>query len=157
MRASPSSFSLSQRLLHWAMVLLILCNLLFPQGMGGTGLDLGFVLPARAHICIGIAVLVLALIRLFLRLGRGVPSTPTRVPVFFRGLARAGQWTFYLLFFATPITGLLIHYHGNASALLLHGKVIRPLFWTLIAVHVALALAHQYYWKTGRLEKMVRG
>lgn len=139
------------------MVLLILFNLLFPQGMGGTGLDLGFVPPASVHIGVGIAVLALAAIRLVLRLAFGVPPEPLGAPWFFRVLARVGQWIFYLLFFAMPITGLLAYYYGDATALLLHGDVIRPLFWLLISVHVALALAHQFYWKTDMLMKIIRG
>lgn len=157
MRGQPVSFSASQRILHWAMVLLILFNLLFPQGMGAAGLDLGFVPSPMVHIAVGSAVLLLAVLRLALRLMRGVPPEPLAAPRFFRVLARVGQWTFYALFFAVPLSGFLAYHEGNAVALMLHAFVFRPLFVTLMLVHVGLALAHQYIWKTDMLGKIVRG
>ena len=157
MRTLPTTFSLSQRLLHWAMVALILFNLLFPQGMGGVGLDVIFVSSPLAHIVAGAAVAVLGLVRMTLRLACGVPPEPRGAPQFFRVLARFGQWVFYLLFFAGPLTGLLGYSYGNELALMLHAQVIRPLLWLLIAVHVSLAFAHQYLWKTDMLGKILRG
>mgnify|MGYP002478369895 FL=1 len=156
MRALPETFSLPQRLLHWAMVLLLLFNLLFPQGVGGKGLDLGFSPPATVHFAIGVTIVVLAVIRLFLRLAYGVPPEPLEAPKFFRVLARLGQWTFYLLFFAVPLTGIMA-YQGGATALFLHANVFRPLFAVLIVAHVGLGLAHQYYWRTNMLKKIVLG
>lgn len=157
MRRYPDTFSLAQRALHWAMVALILFNLLLPQAMGGRGLDLGFIPPAWLHIAAGSAVLILAVIRLALRLIHGVPPEPLGAPWVFRVLARSGQWVFYLLFFAMPVTGLLTYYDGLVWARFLHADVLRPLFWLLIAVHVGLALAHQFYWKTDMLGKVIRG
>ncbi len=146
-----------QRILHWAMVVLVLFNLLLPQGMGGKGIDLGIVPPAHVHIAVGAAILVLAAIRLALRLIRGVPPEPLGAPLFYRILARSGQWVFYLLFFAMPVTGALAYYDGSAVARALHADLLRPLFWLLITAHVSLALAHQYYWKTDMLGKILRG
>lgn len=157
LRQPPQSFSLPQRLLHWTMAALILFNLAFPQGMGGTGLDLGFVASPAVHIGIGFAVLALATVRLVLRLVAGVPPEPAAAPPFFRVLARVGQWTFYALFFAVPATGLLAYHYGTPLALTLHAYVFRPVFLMLLTVHVGLALAHQYLWKTGFLTKIVRG
>jgi len=157
MRRCPDTFSLAQRVLHWTMVVLILFNLLLPQAMGGRGPDLGVVPPVWLHIAAGSAVLGLAVIRLALRLTCGVPPEPRAAPWVFRVLARSGQWVFYLLFFAMPITGLLTYYHGLAWAQVLHAEVLRPLFWLLITVHVGLALAHQFYWKTDMLGKVIRG
>ncbi len=153
----PRTFSPIQRLLHWLMVALVLFNLLFPQGMGGTGLEIGFDPGARAHILTGTALLTLALIRLALRLIEGVPPEPLGAPRFFRVFARIGQWGFYALFFAMPLTGFLSYAYGLPLATTLHSDVLRPLFWILIPIHVALALAHQYLWRTDMLGKIVRG
>lgn len=157
MRNLPTTFTLSQRLLHWSMVALILFNLLFPQGMGGAGLDVIFVSSALAHIAVGCAVAALGLVRMTLRLACGVPPEPLGAPWFFRALARFGQWVFYLLFFAMPLTGFLGYTYGDPWALFLHAEVIRPLLWLLIAVHVSLAFAHQYLWRTDMLGKILRG
>lgn len=156
MRELPDTFSLPQRLLHWSMVALILLNLVFPQKMWHLTLS-GFERPVSAHVVIGLAVLMLAVLRLFLRLGFGVPPEPLGAPWFFRVFARTGQWIFYLFFFATPLTGLLAHYAQMPFALTLHTHVIQPLFWILIPIHVSLALAHQYLWKTGMLDKIIHG
>lgn len=157
MRELPTTFSLPQRVLHWAMVGLILFNLLLPQGMGGRGLDIGVVPPAFVHVMVGSAVLVLGLLRLLLRLIDGVPPEPCGAPLVFCRLARFGQWVFYALFFAMPLSGLIGLYGGSAAALMLHGQVLRWLWWLLIAGHVSLALAHQFLWKTDMLGKMLRG
>lgn len=157
MRSLPSTFSLPQRLLHWSMVALILVNLALPQAMGGAGLEIG-VFPSEAlHIGIGSTVLVLAILRLLMRLSLGVPPEPAGAPQFFRLLARFGQWVFYALFLAMPLTGLLGFYGESETARFLHSDILRPLFWFLIAVHVSLALAHQYLWKTDMLGKIIRG
>ncbi|TNE64898.1 MAG: cytochrome b [Rhodobacteraceae bacterium] len=156
MRDLPDTFSLPQRLLHWTMVGLILLNLLFPQKMWYLFIP-GFEQPISVHIVIGLAVLLLAVLRLFLRLGFGVPPEPLGAPWFFRVFARTGQWIFYLFFFAMPLTGLLAHYGHLPFALTLHTRVIQPLFWVLIPIHVSLALAHQYLWKTDMLGKILRG
>ena len=157
MRSLPPSFSLAQRLLHWSMVALILINLALPQAMGGVGLEIG-VHPSEAlHVGIGSAVIALAVLRLLLRLSFGVPPEPMGAPRFFRLLARFGQWVFYALFFAMPLTGMLGYYGGSEIARVLHADVLRPLFWFLIAVHVSLALAHQFLWKTDMMGKIIRG
>lgn len=157
MRDLPTTFSLTQRILHWLMVALILFNLLLPQGMGGAGLDLGFYPAPALHIAAGSAVLVLGLMRLAIRLSEKVPPEPAGAPRFFRGFARLGQWMFYALFLAMPLSGMLAWYGFDDSARFLHGQVLRPLFWALIAIHVGLALAHQFVWKTDMLGKILRG
>ena len=157
MRSLPATFSLPQRLLHWSMVALLLVNLSLPQAMGGSGLDIGTYPSEALHIGIGSAVLALALLRLVRRLSRGVPAEPMGARWFFRRRARFGQWLFYALFFAMPLSGLLGFYGASETARFLHSEILRPLFWLLIAVHVSLALAHQFLWKTDMLGKILRG
>ncbi len=157
MRPLPDTFSRLQRALHWGMVALIATNLALPQAMGGRGLALG-VFPSEAqHIVIGCTVMALAVLRLLLRLTRGVPPEPLGAPRVFRVLARLGQWVFYALFFTMPLSGLLSYYLDDPTARLLHAEILRPLFCLLIAVHVCLALAHQFVWRTDMLGKIIRG
>ncbi len=165
MSETPVSFSLSQRILHWVIALLVFFNLLFADGMehwarlsfGGQTVPADAVASANIHAYVGIAVLVLALIRLGLRLFQGVPPEPEAEPPLFRMLSKVGHWTFYLLFIAMPLSGMAGYYLGIGGAAEVHGSVLKLLMWVLIVTHVAAVGLHQFYWKTGILKRMTTG
>ncbi|NVK46349.1 MAG: cytochrome b/b6 domain-containing protein [Rhodobacteraceae bacterium] len=155
-QATPDSFSRLQRLLHWSMVALLALNLIVPQRMWALEMTL-WGRSMSGHMAIGSVIFLLAVLRFFIRLGFGVPDEPLGAPRFFRGLARLGQWMFYALFFATPILGIWAYQTGDAQVLWLHRTLLPALFWMLIPVHVGLALAHQFLWRTDMLGKIIRG
>jgi len=156
-RDLPKTFSPIQRIIHWTMVALLLANLTLPLTTWGIPIQVAGLGALSLHVVIGTAVLGLAIIRLAIRLIHGVPPEPMGAPLFFRLFARAGQWIFYGLFFAMPLTGLADFYLGMTDLHLWHIIVFRWLFWALIAIHVSLAIAHQWLWKTDMLGKIVRG
>lgn len=155
-QATPDTFSRLQRLLHWSMVALLALNLIVPQRMWAVEVTL-WERPLPGHILIGSVIFLLAVLRFFIRLGFGVPDEPMSAPRFFRGLARLGQWMFYALFFAAPILGIWAYQTSDAQVLWLHRTLLPALFWMLIPVHVSLALAHQFLWRTDMLGKIIRG
>ncbi len=83
---SIQSYSLPQRLVHWTMALLIFYNLLFPDGMNawhrvirhGGAPSPEQIASANVHAYIGIAILVLAVLRVCLRLFQGVAAGSCR-------------------------------------------------------------------------------
>lgn len=161
----PAAYSLPQRALHWLMALLILFNLVFSEGMEhwaqlmrrGEPIapdDMG---AANIHAYVGIAILVLAALRLVLRLVQGAPEPPAQEPPVLRRVAGLAHGLLYVLFFAMPLSGIARYYLGAEAAGFLHAGPMKALLWLLIAAHVAGALLHQLYWKTNVLRRMTVG
>ncbi|HVK91150.1 MAG TPA: cytochrome b [Mycoplana sp.] len=162
---STPSYSLPQRLIHWLMAALILFNLLFTEDMErlwrvlrNDGTPSGDqIAAANVHAYVGIAVLCLAIVRLVMRLAHGAPEAPVEEPPLFRIAAKIAHATFYLLFFAMPLSGIAAYYFGIRSAASLHADPMKLLMWVLIVGHVAAVLVHQFYWKTALVQRMTRG
>lgn len=161
----PTTFSLPQRMLHWAMFALIVFNLLFSDGMSRwdrlvsrgevpTALEIG---SANIHAYVGIAILVLAVIRVAVRLVQGAPAEPAQEPPVLQLLSRIGHIAFYALFFLIPLSGIARYYFGVELAGTIHAGPLKALMWILIALHVAAVAVHQFYWKTDVLKRMTRG
>jgi len=159
------SYSVPQRLLHWLMALLIFFNLIFSDGMEhwnrlmrrGETVTPDDVASANIHAYVGIAILVLCLIRFTLRLVQGAPAAPAEEPPPLKLAAKLAHRTFYALFLLMPVTGIAKYYFGNETLGFLHGGPLKLLLWVLIVVHVLAALIHQFYWKTDVLARMTRG
>ncbi len=162
---SIMSYSLSQRFLHWAVALLIFFNLLFPDGMNiwhrlmrrGQVPTPEQISSANIHAYVGIAILVLAVLRLGLRLTKGVPDEIAQEPAIFRLAARLAHAGLYILIFAMPLSGIAAYYFGIDPAGSFHADVLKIILWALIAAHVAGALVHQFYWKSNVLRRMTLG
>lgn len=158
-------YSIPQRALHWAMALLIVFNLIFSDGIeqwnrlirNGQTVTPDDLASANIHAYVGIAILVLCLVRLGLRLVQGAPDAPDAEPPLLRLAAKLAHWAFYALFFLMPMTGIAKYYFGIDLLGELHGGPLKLLLWALIVVHVLGALVHQFYWKTNVLARMTRG
>jgi cytochrome b561 len=158
-----SGYSLSQRFLHWATVLLVLFNLLFPDGMnawyrlirhGGTPSP-EQIASANIHAYVGIAILLMTILRLGLRFVQGVPPEAADEPAIFRLAARLAHASLLLL--ALPASGIAVYYLGVEALGALHADVLKLILWIVIVAHVFGALVHQFYWKTDVLRRMTMG
>lgn len=162
---SVPGYSLSQRFLHWAIALLIFFNLLFPDGMNiwhrlirrGQVPTPEQISSANIHAYVGIAILLLAIVRLGLRFFKGVPAEAAEEPAIFRLAARLAHAGLYILIFAMPLTGIAAYYFGIDPAGSFHADVLKIVLWALIAAHVAGALVHHFYWKSNVLRRMTLG
>lgn len=112
---------------------------------------------ANIHAYVGIAILVLAVLRLGLRFTKGVPDEIAQEPVIFRLAARLAHAGLYILIFAMPLSGIAAYYFGIDPAGSFHADVLKIILWALIAAHVASALVHQFYWKSNVLRRMTLG
>ncbi|OCJ03064.1 cytochrome B [Rhizobium sp. AC44/96] len=163
--APIDAYSLPQRALHWLMAVLIFYNLLFTDGMNewhhivrrGETPTADQISSANVHAYIGIAILLLAIIRVCLRLAQGAPSETTEEPAVFRLAAKLVHFGLYAFIFAMPVTGIAAYYLGIDSAGSLHADVLKVVLWILIVAHVAGALVHQFYWKSNVLRRMTVG
>ncbi|MGV6820599.1 MAG: YceI family protein [Parvularcula sp.] len=92
--------------LHWTMAVLIIVQLAGGKYMH----DLPLTAPGKfdlyqIHKSIGIALGLLAFIRLGWRLRHPIPPLPTSMPIWQRKLARSAHWAFYALMILIPMVG----------------------------------------------------
>ncbi len=153
-------FSRVQVGLHWAVVVLILFNLLVDNDMGrlmrdaAQGGTAATSTLAWAHIIVASLVLVLVAWRLALRLTRGVPAAPEGESALLKLAGAAGHVALYLLMIALPVTGLLGWYGGMSLLAEQHGGILKVLLWLVIMTHALAALYHHFVLKDGLLDRM---
>ncbi len=159
---SVTGYSIPQKALHWMMALLILFNLIFSDGMEhwnrlmrrGEPITPDDIFSANIHAYVGIAIMVLCLVRFCLRVVQGVPAAPADEPPIAKLVAKVTHWAFYAIFLAMPLSGIGKYYFGNDIAGELHGGPIKILLWALIGLHILGVLVHQFLWRTNLLRRM---
>ncbi|MEZ5779200.1 MAG: cytochrome b/b6 domain-containing protein [Paracoccaceae bacterium] len=154
-------YSKAQILLHWAIVLLLIVSYVSSDGMKDAwrafnkGSEDYANIGAAIHVRIGIAVLVLALLRLMLRFGRGAPAAPDGGHPVAELVAKITHLGLYLLIVLIPAAGLAAWFGGIGDAGEVHEALFNVLV-VLVALHVAAALFHQFVLKDGLMERMRR-
>jgi cytochrome b561 len=174
MTTSRTRFAAPQRLLHWLMAICILAMLFIGVGMVSTVAP-KYLTLVQIHKPLGIAILVLALIRLALRIYYGSPSLPADLPEPMKLAAYLSQIILYALMIAMPLLGW-----GMLSAasypVVLFGSVHLPsilplsdslhtllwhahyylafVFFAIILMHVAAILFHKLIRRDGVFETM---
>src|ERR1700722_20788871 len=104
MTTSRKRFAAPQRLLHWLMAICILSMVLMVVVMVSTAPP-KYLTLVQIHKPLGIAILVLALIRLALRIFYGAPALPPDLPEPIKLAAELSQYIFYALMIAMPLIG----------------------------------------------------
>src|ERR1700758_2435104 len=167
-------FTPLQRLLHWLMAVCILAMLFIGVGMVSTVTPKSLPLVA-IHKSLGIAILVLALIRLAVRLRYGAPSLPADLPEPMKLAAILSHYALYALMIGMPLIGWgvlsasaypVVLYGGvQLPAILPHSDSLHALLWSahfylafaffaLILMHVAAALFHALVRQDGVFDSM---
>lgn len=157
-----STYSRTQVWLHWIIAALVLVQFVYPDGMNhawrafrrGQDLAAGNMPFAYMHIALGVAVLVLAIVRLGLRLTRGVPPLPEDEHPALRWLAKITHFLIYLLLFIVPISGMVAWFGGIVPAGEAHGLLQNVLMY-LVLLHAAGALVQHFVFKTDTLRRML--
>ena len=175
-RRSSSHFNLLARALHWSMAVLILAMLFIGVTMV-TSLTLRPVL-IDLHRPLGIAILLLALLRLGNRLRHPPPPLPGDLPAIQKFAAVASHWLLYALMLAMPLIGWAMVSAGGypvvmfggvhlpaiaphspelfALLRLAHGLLAYALFATVL-MHLSAALYHAWVRRDGVFSSMARG
>ena len=171
---SLKRFTPLQRLLHWLMAICLLAMLFIGVGMVSTIMPkyLGLV---SIHKSLGIAILVLALIRLAVRLRYGAPALPAGLPAPMKLAAQASHYAFYLLMIGMPLIGwgmlsaaaypVVVFDSVRLPSILPQSDSLHALLWgahfylafaffALILLHVAAALFHALVRRDGVFEAM---
>ena len=167
-------FTRLQRLLHWLMAACILGMLFIGVGMVSTVMPKYLPLIA-IHKSLGITVLVLALIRLALRLRDGAPRLPADLPEPLRLAARLSQYALYALMIGMPLIGWamlstaaypvvvfggvhlpsILHQSDSLHSVLWDAHFyLAFVFFALILLHLAAALFHALVRRDGVFETM---
>jgi cytochrome b561 len=170
-------FSLTARFLHWTMAALILAMLFIGVGMVATVSHLHSVLIAL-HRPLGVALFVLALVRVAVRVKNGSPALPGDMPAVQRFAAKASHWVLYALFLAMPVVGWAMLSAGGYPVTLFGAwhlpaivaqdallfAVLRALhtwlafgLFAVVVLHVAAALFHGLVLRDGVFSSMARG
>ena len=134
--------------LHWTIAMLVVAAWLASEDVDDVlearlDADLGPLTGAPLHVWLGISVLVLAVIRLVVRLRHGAPEPTGSPPV--QLAARWGHRLLYLLMFAVPLSGMLtwgagIEDMGDLHELAANGFLLVALGHALAAIlHSAMA------------------
>jgi len=167
-------FTPLQRLVHWLMAICILAMLFIGVGMVSTIMPKHLTLVS-IHKPLGIAILVLALIRLVLRLRYGAPSLPADMPEPMKLAAYLSHYAFYALMIGMPLIGwgmlsaaaypIVLCGSFHLPAILPQSDSLHSLLWSahfylafaffaLILLHVAAALFHALVRRDGVFEAM---
>lgn len=175
-RPSSLHFNLLARVLHWTMALLIL-TMLFVGVTMVASLTLRPML-IDLHRPIGIAILLLALVRLGNRLTHRPPPLPADLPAIQKTAAVASHWVLYALMLSMPLIGWAMVSAGGYPVVMFggvtlpaiaphspglyavlrcaHGLLAYLLFATVL-VHLSAALYHAWVRRDGVFASMARG
>jgi cytochrome b561 len=174
MTTSRKRFAVPQRVLHWLMAICILSMLFIGVGMVST-VTPKYLTLVQIHKPLGIAILILALIRLTLRFTYGSPALPADLPVPIKLAAISSQYIFYALMIAMPLIGWAMLSAASYPVVLfgsVHLPSILPVspslhtllwhahyylafaFFAVILMHVAAILFHKLIRNDGIFETM---
>jgi cytochrome b561 len=155
-------FTPLQRLLHWLMAVCILTMLFIGVGMVST-VKASYLTLVSIHKPLGVAILVLALVRLGVRLRSGAPPLPVNLPAPMRLGAQLSHYALYALMIGMPLIGWgmlsaaaypVVLFGGvHLPAILVQNDGLHTLLWdahfylafvffALVLLHVAAALFH---------------
>jgi cytochrome b561 len=167
-------FTPLQRLLHWLMAVCILAMLFIGVGMVSTIMP-RYLTLVSIHKPLGIAILLLALVRLAVRLRQGTPSLPADLPEPMKLAAQLSHYAFYVLMTGMPLIGWgmlsaadypVVLFGGvQLPAILPQSRSLHALLWNahfylafaffaLILLHVAAALFHALVRRDGVFDAM---
>lgn len=166
-------FTPLQRALHWAMAVAILAMLFIGVGMVST-IRPDYLTLVSIHEPLGIAILVLALVRLAVRLRDGSPGLPRDLPAPMKLAAALSHYALYASMIAMPLIGwgmlsaaaypvrvlgvtlpaILPQDDGLHTLLWDAHRAVAFLFFALILVHIAAGLFHALVRRDGVFEAM---
>ncbi|NIE80112.1 cytochrome b [Asaia sp. As-1742] len=135
-------FSLTSRLLHWLMAVLILIMIFIGLFMA-SGVGPHYHSLVSFHRPLGIAILLLAVLRLLNRWLNPPPALPADLPNLMALMAKASHWALYTLMIGLPLVGwAMLSAGGYPIPLLGHSFLLPPILPHDAALWGWLRLAH---------------
>lgn len=139
---APGHFNATARILHWAMAAMVLAMLFVGVGMVASVQYRPWLLAL--HRPLGIAILVLVVLRLGNRLRHPPPPLPADVPRWQAAAATASHWALYALMAAMPLIGWAMQSAGGYPVVLWPGMQLPPIAAHDPAMYAALRSAHTW-------------
>jgi cytochrome b561 len=136
-------FAAPQRLLHWLMAICILSMLFIGVGMVST-VTPKYLTLVQIHKPLGIAILLLALIRLALRIYYGAPALPADLPEPMKLAAELSQYVLYALMIGMPLLGWGMLSAASYPVVLFGGVHLPSILPVSDSLHTLLWHAHYY-------------
>lgn len=157
--ARPNSYSKTQIILHWLILLAVLFQYFAHESIAGLWRDrMSGAIPnvptPDLHVAVGLVIFLLMVWRVWLRISHGAPAPSAKESAAGRILAQSVQGLIYLAILVLPLSGALGWFLGLGSAAAVHG-VITKILLALIALHVAGALFQHFWLKSDALTKML--
>jgi cytochrome b561 len=167
-------FTPLQRTLHWVMAVCILAMLFIGVGMVST-IAPEYLTLVSIHKPLGILILILALIRLVVRLRYGAPPLPLDLPEPMKLAAYLSHYALYALMIAMPLIGWAMLSAAEYPVVIWPGVWLPPilpldpglhsllwnahfylafLFFALILMHLAAGLFHALIRRDGVFDAM---
>jgi cytochrome b561 len=167
-------FTPLQRTLHWVMAVCILAMLFIGVGMVST-IAPEYLTLVSIHKPLGILILILALIRLVVRLRYGAPPLPLDLPEPMKLAAYLSHYALYALMIAMPLIGWAMLSAAEYPVVIWPGVWLPPvlpldpslhsllwnahfylafLFFALILMHLAAGLFHGLIRRDGVFDAM---
>lgn len=139
---APRHFNLTARVLHWSMALAILAMLFVGIGMVAS-MSLRPVLVSM-HRPLGIAILLLVIVRLINRLRHSPPRLPADLPAVQVLAAKGSHWLLYTLMFAMPLIGWAMLSAGGYPVTMFKGFALPPIAPHSATVYALFRTAHTW-------------
>jgi cytochrome b561 len=170
-------FSVVQRVLHWVMAAAILAMLFIGVGMVST-VAAKYLTLVSIHKPLGIAILILAVLRIITRLRAGTPGLPADLPAPMKLAAGASHYALYALMIAMPLLGWGMLSAASYPVEMFGGWRLPPIlpqsdslhtllwnahrtlafvFFAVILLHIAAALFHALVRRDGVFQSMTAG
>lgn len=143
MSASSPTFSASSRVLHWTMAVIVVAMLFIGAGMAATVSECYAVLLS-IHKPLGIAVLVLVLIRFLNRMIYPPPPLPSDLPAWQHLAAKSSHYLLYGLMFLMPLLGWSMLSAAPYPVVLFGSLRLPPILPQSASLYAVLRPAHTY-------------
>lgn len=143
MTKGADRFTPLQRALHWLMALCILAMLFIGVGMVSTVAPRHLGLVA-IHKPLGIAILILAVLRLVVRLRSGAPALPADLPEPMKLAAALSHYALYTLMIVMPLIGWAMMSAADYPIVLAAGLRLPAIVPPSASLHALLWSAHFY-------------
>ncbi|MBE1162950.1 cytochrome b [Dyella acidiphila] len=143
MTRSPTQFVLAARVLHWLMALLIVSMLFIGVGMVASVSERHAWLIS-IHKPLGIAILLLAVVRLIVRLRNPPPPLPADLPALQKFAAHASHWLLYVLMLLIPLVGWAMLSAGGYPVMLSDSLRLPSIFPANAVAFAVLRHAHAW-------------
>ena len=144
MTPAVDRFALSSRVLHWLMAALILAMLFIGAGMAAT-VSQRYQLLVSIHKPLGVAILLLALVRLVNRLIFRPPPLPQSLPKAQQLAAKASHYSLYALMVLIPVIGWGMLSAADYPVLQWGSLHLGPILPHDPALYAVLRRLHRYF------------